>query len=201
MTRQIAGNQHNPNRKPFDDYPTDPLWTQALCDRVRFRGKIWEPACGSGQMSKVLESNGYDVLATDLERHGADFLTHGGEWNGSIITNPPYRHADEFLQKALESATEQVAMLLPVNALGGKKRSAWLWHVQPPALTLLVPRYMNVLDRTSQFYHVWCVWDRQYTGRTEMDWATLPGDYRRLRHPTEIEAAYQKRNPLKTVGR
>lgn len=23
---QIAGNQHNPNRSPFDDYPTHPDW-------------------------------------------------------------------------------------------------------------------------------------------------------------------------------
>lgn len=183
---QIAGNQHNPNRHPFDDYPTDPLWTEALLDRVEFRGRILEPSAGSGQMVEVLERRGYKVKARDLERTGDDFLSWTGRWRGSIITNPPYRHADEFLKIALGAASEQVAMLLPINGLGGKKRSAWLWHANPPALVLIVPRYMNVVDRTSQFYHVWCVWDPRYDGPTEFSWALMPDEYKRLRHPTEL---------------
>lgn len=41
---QIAGNQHNPNRSPFDDYPTHPDWTHALLDTVPIEGPLWEPA-------------------------------------------------------------------------------------------------------------------------------------------------------------
>jgi hypothetical protein len=185
VTKQVAGLQHNPARDPYDDYPTDPLWTKALTDRVRLRGPLWEPAAGDGQMVDELRGQGYDVRATDLVRTGDDFLSHRGEWAGSIVTNPPYRHVDEFLRTALESATEQVAMLLPIHGLGGKKRSEWLWSKQPPALVMVVPRRMVVLGRSSQFCHVWCVWDSQCAGPTEFDWGLIPSEYKRLRHPAE----------------
>lgn len=47
-TKQVGGNQYNPARHPFDDYPTDPLWTQVLMQRVQFRGPVWEPAAPDG---------------------------------------------------------------------------------------------------------------------------------------------------------
>lgn len=193
MTRQVGGNQHNPQRRSWDDYPTDPLWVKALCDRVELRGRVWEPACGDGHMVRALADAGYDdVRATDIVRTGDDFLINDeSEWAGSIVTNPPFRFLDAFIDRARELATEQVAMLMAIGALGGKKRSEALWHATPPALVLVVPRYMNVIDRSSQFYHIWCVWDRSYDGPTEIDWAPMPPEYKRLRHPSEIGAGYQ----------
>ena len=54
-------------------------------------------------------------------------------WNGSIITNPPYKYAYEFVEKALDTVTEgnKVAMFLKLQFLEGKKRRK-LFDTVPP---------------------------------------------------------------------
>jgi hypothetical protein len=60
-----------------------------------FEGTIWEPACGDGAISKVLEAAGYDVISTDLidrgfGQGGVDFLKTTKALGRNIVTNPPY---------------------------------------------------------------------------------------------------------------
>ena len=53
-------------RVPRDAYYT-PAWvTEALLSQVSFRGAVWEPAAGGGDMSSVLRSAGYHVVETDI---------------------------------------------------------------------------------------------------------------------------------------
>jgi hypothetical protein len=53
-----------------DFYPT-PRWaTFALIENERFRGDIWECACGDGAMSEVLEEGGRRVESSDLYDRG-----------------------------------------------------------------------------------------------------------------------------------
>ena len=65
------------------DFLPTPVWaTHALIDNEKFEGDIWEPACGDGSMSRVLEST--VVQSTDLfdrgyGEAGVDFLTSGIE--------------------------------------------------------------------------------------------------------------------------
>lgn len=73
------------NREVHDYYATDPRAVEMLCDLEGFSRTIWEPACGEGHIAKVLESRGYEVVATDLIDRGFgkvyDFLGFmgGGE--------------------------------------------------------------------------------------------------------------------------
>jgi hypothetical protein len=56
-----------------DRYMT-PAWvTEALLPHLRPARTIWEPAAGSGQMARVLESVAH-VVASDIA-DGQDFLT------------------------------------------------------------------------------------------------------------------------------
>ena len=56
--------------RPNGQYFT-PTWvTEALLSRVGFRGVIWEPAAGAGDMVKPLRVAGYRVFASEL--HGPD---------------------------------------------------------------------------------------------------------------------------------
>jgi hypothetical protein len=158
--RRIGGNQFNPNRSPTDLYPTAGGWTRALLGQVRLRGPLWEPAAGNGDMVRELERAGYQVQATDVLT-GTDFLTSTVPWPGSIITNPPYRFAYEFIDRALALAAHQVAMLLPMGALGGSARCRRLWQPRPPTLILVIANRMVVHGKPSQFNHVWAVWDRR----------------------------------------
>lgn len=51
-------------RRHGDLYATEPWVTRALLSRVRFRGPVWEPAAGRGDMVRVLQDAGYEVYAS-----------------------------------------------------------------------------------------------------------------------------------------
>ena len=102
-----ASNHSQKERQSEDYYATDPKAAELLCDVEKFSGKIWEPACGEGHLSEVFRKRGYEVRSTDLIDRGygeqKDFLFFNDEdWDGNIVTNPPYRLANEFVYKALE---------------------------------------------------------------------------------------------------
>jgi hypothetical protein len=86
----------------------------------------------------VLEAHGHIVRSTDLidrgyGKGGQDFLnTPTTVWNGDIITNPPYKYAREFVEKALEIVAPgcKVAMFLKLTFLEGKGRRK-LFHSSP----------------------------------------------------------------------
>lgn len=46
----------------FDFYQTPEWATQSLIDREKFRGSIWEPACGNSAITGVLRKAGYYVM-------------------------------------------------------------------------------------------------------------------------------------------
>ena len=116
-------------RDPDDFYPTPTHVTEALLKVENFGHQVWEPACGNGAISRVLEAAGYTVLSSDKMDHGhgeiQDFHTSQRKIE-SIVTNPPYDEDDEFVLKALESTTYKVAMLLPITFLEGPTRVKWL---------------------------------------------------------------------------
>jgi 2-polyprenyl-3-methyl-5-hydroxy-6-metoxy-1,4-benzoquinol methylase len=64
LSQSIVG--HGTNREVNDFYPTSPEYTEALLAVHKFHGSIWEPACGAGDMSQVLEEHGYTVYSSDL---------------------------------------------------------------------------------------------------------------------------------------
>lgn len=89
-----------------------------------------ERACGEGLLSKVFENAGYNVKSTDvIERDFGktvvDFLSIGNlEWNDSTITNPPYKYAQAFIEKALriKAKGKKIAMFLKIQFLESKVR-------------------------------------------------------------------------------
>ena len=68
-SQSIVG--YRPSGRPVDDfYPTPDYAVQALLEREVFYQPIWEPACGTGSISQVLEAVGCEVVSTDLYDHG-----------------------------------------------------------------------------------------------------------------------------------
>lgn len=89
-------------------------------------------------MSRVLEAAGYDVVSRDLVDRGygevSDFLAIDNlAWDGNIVTNPPYKYAQQFVEKALNIIPKgkKVAMFLKLTFLEGKARRA-LFRSTPP---------------------------------------------------------------------
>lgn len=133
-----ASNHTDANRQREDYYATEPKATEWLCKLEQFEGRILEPSCGEGHMSRVLEAAGYEVVSRDLVDRGygevADFLSIDNmEWDGNIVTNPPYKYAQQFVEKALSIIPEgkKVAMFLKLTFLEGKARRS-LFRSTPP---------------------------------------------------------------------
>lgn len=88
-------------RRADDFYPTgQPEAIRALLardgDRIRSLGAVWEPACGAGDLVRVIRAAGIPCCASDLVDRGcpdswtADYFTCLRSRGGSIITNPPF---------------------------------------------------------------------------------------------------------------
>ena len=98
-------------RDPRDLYTEPVAATAALLEVERFPERILDPACGAGNVIEACRAAGYgDVRGSDLA-YGQDFLIGQIPSVGSIISNPPYRVAEQFALRALEGATH-VALLL-----------------------------------------------------------------------------------------
>lgn len=95
--------------------------------------KFWEPCAGRGAIARILSASGHEVIASDLVAHpGADagietpidFLMERRPPPGvsKILTNPPYKLADEFIRHGLRLGCE-VTVLLRLMAMEGAGRS------------------------------------------------------------------------------
>jgi hypothetical protein len=103
-------------RTERDLYET-PAWvTYALVPHLpRSPHAVWEPACGSGKMALALANEFAGVHTSDIHT-GTDFLTYENKrpYADTIITNPPFGLATEFVERALGLTwpAGMVAMLL-----------------------------------------------------------------------------------------
>lgn len=133
-----ASSHANTERQQHDYYATDPFAAQLLLQEEVFSDHIWECACGEKHLSNVFEADGYQVRSSDLiDRCGNevyDFLSNENTlWDGDIITNPPYKFATQFVQKAIDIIPNgrKVAMFLKLQFLEGKERRK-LFEKYPP---------------------------------------------------------------------
>jgi hypothetical protein len=174
------------HREGQDFYAT-PAWvTEALLQRVRFRGPVWEPCCGDGAMSTVLAAGGYAVVSTDLAERGfgtsaIDFLACRAMPEGcrSIVTNPPYGETGShkgqaksplamlaFIRHALAlsaSVQGQLALLVRLQWIAGR-RAADALSAGPFAATIILTRRIQWFDmgartNAAQHHHAWVVFD------------------------------------------
>ena len=120
-------------REPDDFYATPPECTGALIaaegDRLPLR--VWDPCCGAGDISTVLQRHGREVVPTDLidrgyGQGGVDFLLQRTALARAIVTNPPFKRAEAFLRHAAELGIEYVAFLHKAHWLNAADRALWL---------------------------------------------------------------------------
>lgn len=144
----LGSSNHVPEeREAFDYYATDPKAVEMLLELEQFAPVIWEPACGEGHISKVLQAHGYQVISTDLVYRGfgdpepLDFLKETLDgFEGDIITNPPYSVGLEFVQRALESVRPRwESGNVPEGAVLGGTKTGSLFQRHPPSNRLHIP--------------------------------------------------------------
>lgn len=180
-TAYVRGIIPSEEREKDDFYPTPPAGTRALLAVEKFTGPIWEPACGEGDMSRVLEQAGYDVISTDLVNRGygetrVDFLMEHHPRAPNIVTNPPFKLAEQFTRHALSLTTGKVAMLARLAWLEGQARRD-LFEQTPLARVWIFAGRLG-FDRAKladkgkggMIAFAWFVWDHSHTGAPEIGW-------------------------------
>lgn len=178
----IVGTNNDGDRPSLDFYPTPARATKALLSAESFTGSIWEPACGTGAMSKVLESAGYEVVSTDIEPRGygtqLDFFFAHELLAPNVVTNPPFKYAQEFAERALLLGCEKVAFICKIQFLEGNERSKWL--KQTPLKNVYVFSKRITFFRNGEnkresegggmMTFCWFVWQRGYSGKPMVGW-------------------------------
>lgn len=178
-----ASSHSDKEREQHDYYATEPKAVEILLENENFSPVIWECACGEGHISKVLESAGYRVVSTDLIYRGygreepLDFLKSIGAASVDIVTNPPYKYAKEFVEKALETITDshKVAMFLKLTFLEGKARKQMFAKYPPRTVYVFSSRVK--CGKNGEFEkdnnavaYAWFVWEKNYSGETVIKW-------------------------------
>jgi hypothetical protein len=142
------------------------LPAEALRPHLPLLGVIWEPACGSGAMARVLEGWGATVIATDIA-DGQDFLVAVPQAVNAIITNPPYALAQRFIEHALQLTTGIVAMLLRCDYDHARTRRHLFGDCSVFAKKLVLTRrivWFDGLRAAPSFNHAWYLWDGKHRG-------------------------------------
>jgi hypothetical protein len=166
-----------------DYFPTPEWATHALIANEQFDGGIWEPACGDGAMSRVLETIGLPVRSTDLfdrgyGEAGVDFLK-SDQAADNIITNPPYNSAEAFVKAGLLQAGRKMALLLRLAFVEGANRQKTIFAKAPPTRIWVFSERITfypagaVQKGSGTTAYAWFVWDKQDIGKTEMKWLPL----------------------------
>ena len=163
-----------------DLYETPPVAVQALLRVHDLPHNLWEPACGRGKIACVLADAGHRVYGTDLVHYGIfqggiDFLMERHLPHPdieAIITNPPFKLAEEFVEHAL-TLCPKVVMLLRLAFYESQRRSPILdsgWLARIYAFRKRLPMMhrdgWEGKKANSGMAFAWFVWDKNHQGPT-----------------------------------
>ena len=176
----------NPNaiREKNDFYATNPHALEIAMPIFKdiLHKNVWECACGQGHLAKVLKDNGYEVKSTDLIDRGwgevLDFLQTNEKFNGDILTNPPFKLAEQFVAKSFELIEEgnYAIFFLKVQFLESKSRKKMFEKY--PLRYLIVNSERQQCAKDADFEHLkattqcycWYVFQKGYTGEPIIKW-------------------------------
>jgi hypothetical protein len=186
---QLGASSHSDKEREINDfYATDPntleiLLKQLAKDNIKLNNNIWECACGMGHLSRVLEKHNYNVYSTDLIYRnygmgGVDYLSMNNSYPGDILTNPPYKYAQEFVEHSMEILDDNnyCIMLLKIQFLEGKKRRK-LFNKYPPKYVYVNSErqtcYINgdmSKKMSSASCYCWFIWQKGYKEEPVIRW-------------------------------
>ena len=174
----------------LDNFPTPPWATRALLEHVIETGnkrffkqmECIEPACGAGHMAKTLLEYFGTVKSMDIHPYGygdvGDFLKsdYSNDQFDWVITNPPFRLAEEFIEKGLDIAKRGVAVLVRTVFIESVGRYERIFSINPPQkfaqFTERVPMVKGRLDKKASTAtgYAWIVWEKNLSNKGSLQW-------------------------------
>ena len=179
-------------RQKFERVANDAYFTPTWCvDALLSRwipvGTVWDHAAGNSAIVEVLGKAGLDVIASDINEYADircdiaisrhDFMTVAPP-SGlfSIVTNPPYELAEEFIRRALKLTKPRrgsVAMLLRHEFDCAKTRRD-LFEADNFARKIVLtkrPRWFSGTTTSPRHNFSWFVWDGMHRGPAILEYA------------------------------
>lgn len=183
----LASSHHTTYERQHEDYyATDPKAAHLLMSVEPTLSNIWECACGEKHLANVFAHYGVLDRASDLvdrcKNETLDFLSiDNTHWEGDIVTNPPYKYAQEFIEKALTIVDDghYVCMFLKITFLEGKRRKELFQRYPPKTIYVSSSRincakngkFENLRETGgSAVAYAWYVWQKGYKGETIIKW-------------------------------
>lgn len=171
-----ASNHSLHQRADHDYYATDPIALELLAKKINLPRVICEPACGEGHLAKWLTDHGHKVYASDIVDRGygqvQDFFTMEQLPPDckTILTNPPYKYAMEFVLHALKILPEYglCIMFLKTTFLEGIKRYKNLFKDNPPCIVAQFKQriqcalngHFEKYTTSSAAAYAWFIWQK-----------------------------------------
>lgn len=177
---------HDQEARGLDAYfsPPEAVWSLLAIEADHLPRRIWEPAAGDGAIVKPLQEAGYQVTASDLADYGLDGCETGLDYLNAkkragidgVVTNPPYRLAMKFAEKAL-AEVPYLALLLRTNFLESTARLPF-FRRHRPARIWISSRRLPMMHRhgwqgpraPSNTCFAWFVWDAKAEQKQRVDW-------------------------------
>ena len=185
-------------RDSLDNFPTPPWATRALLEHIIqqdvSKQTCLEPACGAGHMSRPLDEYFSSVQRSDIADYGfgevKDFFDYEANerWDW-IITNPPFRLAEGFIEKALAQTNVGAAFLVRTTFIESVGRYRRLFEKRPPSIFAQfverVPMVKGRLDPAASTAtgYCWLVWLQNFNASPSLAW--IPPCRRALERPDD----------------
>lgn len=196
---KLVGDNPERGRVENDYYATPFNATEALLNALNESGEtlssdtILEPSAGEGHIVKVLKDfyPYNEIVANDIAYRssrlgidvngGIDFLNYEPHRKyDTIITNPPFALAQEFIEKALTLTNRRVIMFAKIQLLEGDKRRK-MFDNSPLKYVYVFSKRVNPLRNgeatdengkpwASTMCFAWFVWDLEYEGEPIIRW-------------------------------
>lgn len=196
---KLVGDNPERGRVENDYYATPFKATEDLLNALLESGEtlgndtILEPSAGEGHIVKILkdfypcnEITANDIAYRDSRlgievNGGVDFLTYNPHYKfDTIITNPPFALAQEFIEKALELSNHYVIMFAKIQLLEGDKRRK-MFDNSPLKYVYVFSKRVSPLRNgeptdekgkpwASTMCFAWFVWEKNYEGEPIIRW-------------------------------
>lgn len=214
-TSSAVMQQRSEPHKSLDDFPTPPWATRALIEFLKWKGwcssaflskefgVVREPAANRGYMVKPLTEYFRQVEASDIHDYGVGFPVQDYlfgpdpekvDWT---ITNPPFRLAEEFIDRAIRTSHEGCAFIVRSAFLESVGRYQRLFSKRPPTIVLQfserVVMHKGKLSKngSTATAYCWVIWlNKHFAYRRATDFHWVPPCRARLEreddYPSEV---------------
>jgi hypothetical protein len=195
--KNFSGNNKAQNRNKADHYQTPYSLTRLLFDNYKVQGNvILEPCYGKGAISKIIKEYypNHKLYESDLYNYETgekdikfNYTTKINYYQknsidiDTVITNPPFKIATDFILKSKEIAKKEIVMLLPLSYLHGKGRYDLIYNNKDNyclKYVYIFTRYPFLKDtirkdgkvETGMQVYSWMIWINGYNEQPIIRW-------------------------------